>query len=166
MCGGWRQILGRDWTRDLPNGAPIAHEPAEVKPCNGSMQRALASKLPSHFAKRGRHGAAAPRVKVALWMEFGMSTHIVDDLIADLVVLRRDLHAHPELAFEERRTAGIVAASLRLMGLEVHEGLAGTGVVGTLRHGGSASRRYCLPHGPFFMPLTGCRQNLFGDMFV
>src|SRR6478735_6501292 len=28
-----------------------------------------------------------------------------------------------------------------------------------LRHGGSAGRRYCLPHGPFFMPLTGCRQN-------
>ena len=67
-----------------------------------------------------------------------MSTHTIDDLIPDLVVLRRDLHAHPELAFEERRTAGIVAASLRLLGLEVHEGLAGTGVVGTLRHGRSA----------------------------
>ena len=67
-----------------------------------------------------------------------MSTHTIDDLIPDLVVLRRDLHAHPELAFEERRTAGIVAASLRLLGLEVHERLAGTGVVGTLRHGRSA----------------------------
>jgi amidohydrolase len=61
----------------------------------------------------------------------------VDDLLPDLVALRRDLHAHPELAFEERRTAGIVAAALRLLGLEVHEGLAGTGVVGTLRNGGS-----------------------------
>ena len=65
-----------------------------------------------------------------------MSTHTIDDLVADLVVLRRDLHAHPELAFEERRTAGIVAASLRLLGLEVHE-VAGTGVVGTLRNGRS-----------------------------
>ena len=49
--------------------------------------------------------------------------------------LRRDLHAHPELAYEERRTAGIVASELRRMGLEVHEGLARTGVVGTLTRG-------------------------------
>jgi len=61
----------------------------------------------------------------------------IDDLLPELVALRRDLHAHPELAFEEKRTAGIVAAALRLLGLEVHEGLAGTGVVGTLRHGRS-----------------------------
>lgn len=61
----------------------------------------------------------------------------IDDLLPDLVALRRDLHAHPELAFEEHRTAGVVAAVLRLLGLEVHEGLAGTGVVGTLRHGTS-----------------------------
>ena len=59
----------------------------------------------------------------------------VADLLPDLVALRRDLHAHPELAFEERRTAGVVAQSLRLLGLEVHEGLGGTGVVGTLRCG-------------------------------
>jgi len=62
----------------------------------------------------------------------------VEDLLPELVALRRDLHAHPELAFEERRTAGVVAAALRLLGLEVHEGIAGTGVVGTLRNGGSA----------------------------
>ncbi|HEV8312057.1 MAG TPA: M20 aminoacylase family protein [Burkholderiaceae bacterium] len=61
----------------------------------------------------------------------------IDDLLPELVALRRDLHAHPELAFEERRTAGIVAAALRLLGLEVHEGLGGTGVVGTLRNGDS-----------------------------
>ena len=60
------------------------------------------------------------------------------ELLPDLVALRRDLHAHPELAFEERRTAGIVAAALRGSGLEVHEGIAGTGVVGTLRHGSGA----------------------------
>lgn len=61
----------------------------------------------------------------------------IDDLLPDLVALRRDLHAHPELAFEESRTAGVVAAALRLLGIEVHEGLGGTGVVGTLRHGTS-----------------------------
>lgn len=60
---------------------------------------------------------------------------MIDDLLPELVALRRDLHAHPELAFREERTAGIVAAELRRLGLEVHEGIAGTGVVGTLRHG-------------------------------
>jgi hippurate hydrolase len=59
----------------------------------------------------------------------------IEDLLPDLVSLRRDLHMHPELAFEERRTAGIVATALRLLGLQVHEGMAGTGVVGTLRLG-------------------------------
>lgn len=64
----------------------------------------------------------------------------VADLLPELITLRRDLHAHPELAFAETRTAGIVAQSLRLLGLEVHQGLAGTGVVGTLRCGkGTAS---------------------------
>ena len=38
----------------------------------------------------------------------------VADLVPGLVALRRDLHAHPELAFEERRTAGVVASTLRL----------------------------------------------------
>ena len=61
----------------------------------------------------------------------------VDDLLPDLVALRRDLHAHPELAFEERRTAGIAAQAMRALGLEVHEGIAGTGVVATLRCGTS-----------------------------
>ena len=55
------------------------------------------------------------------------------DILPGLVTLRRDLHAHPELAFTEHRTAGIVARALREMGLEVHEGLGGTGVIGVLR---------------------------------
>jgi amidohydrolase len=59
----------------------------------------------------------------------------IADLLPDLVALRRDLHAHPELAFAEHRTAGIVADALRALGLEVHEGIGGTGVVGVLRHG-------------------------------
>jgi amidohydrolase len=67
-----------------------------------------------------------------------MAAEDIDDLLPELVSLRRDLHAHPELAFQERRTAGIVAAALRLLGIEVHEGLAGTGVVGTLRNGGGS----------------------------
>jgi amidohydrolase len=61
----------------------------------------------------------------------------IEDLLPALVALRRDLHAHPELAFEERRTSSVVAAALRDCGLEVHEGIGGTGVVGVLRRGPS-----------------------------
>ena len=54
---------------------------------------------------------------------------------AELTRWRRDLHAHPELGFKESRTADIVAAKLREFGLDVHEGIGGTGVVGVLRVG-------------------------------
>jgi amidohydrolase len=50
---------------------------------------------------------------------------------------RRDIHAHPETAFEENRTSDIVAAKLESFGLDVHRGLAKTGVVGTLSVGQS-----------------------------
>ncbi|MCS6843569.1 MAG: amidohydrolase [Caldilineales bacterium] len=53
-------------------------------------------------------------------------------LQAQLTAWRRDLHQHPELAFEERRTAGIVAAHLAGLGLEVRTGVGRTGVVGVL----------------------------------
>ena len=55
----------------------------------------------------------------------------------ELTALRRDLHAHPELAFNEQRTSDIVAAELAKYGLAVHRGLAGTGVVGVLKAGQS-----------------------------
>jgi len=54
-------------------------------------------------------------------------------LQADLTAIRRDIHRHPETAFEERRTAQIVADKLTSWGIEVHRGLATTGVVGTLK---------------------------------
>lgn len=57
--------------------------------------------------------------------------------IAELTKIRRDIHAHPELAFQEKRTADIVARELTAYGLEVHRGPAQTGVVGVLRKGSS-----------------------------
>ena len=57
--------------------------------------------------------------------------------LAELTALRRDIHAHPELAFDEKRTADIVAGELTRYGLEVHRGLARTGVVGVLKAGSS-----------------------------
>ena len=52
-----------------------------------------------------------------------------------VVAWRHAIHAHPELGFQEHRTAGFVAQQLRSFGLEVHEGIGGTGVVGVLRSG-------------------------------
>ena len=49
--------------------------------------------------------------------------------------VRQDIHAHPELAYEEQRTAGIVKRYLEQWGIETHTGLATTGVVGTLTNG-------------------------------
>ncbi|MGD9425199.1 M20 aminoacylase family protein [Pantoea sp. NSTU24] len=54
-----------------------------------------------------------------------------------LVALRRDLHAHPELGFQEQRTSDIVARFLQALGIEVHRGIGKTGVVGILRKGSS-----------------------------
>ena len=53
----------------------------------------------------------------------------------DLAKIRRDIHAHPELGFKESRTAGVVARELASYGIEVHRGLATTGVVGRLKVG-------------------------------
>ncbi|HJQ57815.1 MAG TPA: M20 aminoacylase family protein [Vineibacter sp.] len=59
------------------------------------------------------------------------------ELQEELSQIRRDIHAHPELCFEEHRTSDIVASKLTEWGCEVHRGLAKTGVVGTLRRGNS-----------------------------
>lgn len=53
----------------------------------------------------------------------------------DIVALRRDFHAHPELGYEEVRTSGLVAERLRALGLEVRTGVAQTGVIAILRGG-------------------------------
>ena len=65
----------------------------------------------------------------------------LDHLHDDMVAWRQDFHRHPELAFEEERTSAKVAELLTSFGLEVDHGLAGTGVVGTLRSGSSDLRR-------------------------
>ena len=57
------------------------------------------------------------------------------DVVEAMVAWRRDLHAHPELAFQELRTSDLVASELARMGIDVHRGLGKTGVVGTLSNG-------------------------------
>ncbi|MCW0235516.1 MAG: M20 family metallopeptidase [Ferrovibrio sp.] len=63
---------------------------------------------------------------------------LIDEIVANkaqLTAWRRDLHMHPETAFEEHRTADFVARTLESFGMPVHRGLAKTGVVGTLKAG-------------------------------
>jgi len=57
------------------------------------------------------------------------------DLVKKMVNVRRDIHRHPELAFEENRTSEIVARWLEAHGYKVTTGIGGTGVVGTLAMG-------------------------------
>lgn len=62
---------------------------------------------------------------------------MTDALPDQMTAWRRDLHAHPEFGFEEKRTAAFVAETLRSFGIEVAEGIGGTGLVGTLKRGTS-----------------------------
>src|SRR5689334_14787638 len=84
--------------------------------------------------------AAALLAVVALAQSPAMDIHAriaahIKTITPGLVEIRRDLHRHPELSGEESRTAGIVAAKLKALGLEVRTGIGGHGVVGILRGG-------------------------------
>ncbi|MBC7603317.1 MAG: amidohydrolase [Ramlibacter sp.] len=57
----------------------------------------------------------------------------VTPYIGQLIKFRRDLHTHPELKFEESRTSNQIAAWLQALGLQMHRGMGGTGIVATLR---------------------------------
>jgi hippurate hydrolase len=67
---------------------------------------------------------------------------LIDPIIqfhSELQEIRRDIHAHPELCFEERRTADIVAGKLTEWGIPILRGMGVTGVVGVLTNGSSAA---------------------------
>jgi metal-dependent amidase/aminoacylase/carboxypeptidase family protein len=87
-------------------------------------------------------GAVLAFVVVALAGAIGQSASVHDRIAthvkanaAGWIELRRDLHRHPELSGQEQRTAGIVAAQLKSLGLEVQTGVGGHGVVGVLMGG-------------------------------
>jgi hippurate hydrolase len=73
------------------------------------------------------------------------------------VDIRRDIHAHPELGFEEHRTSDKVATLLAQWGIEVHRGIAGTGLVGVLRRG-SGTRSIGLRADMDALPLHEANQ--------
>jgi amidohydrolase len=66
--------------------------------------------------------------------------NLIDRIVqfqTEIQAIRRDIHAHPELRYEEQRTSDLVAKSLQSWGIEVHRGLGVTGLVGVIRNGTS-----------------------------
>jgi hippurate hydrolase len=66
-----------------------------------------------------------------------MDLDVIRKYQRELSAVRHDLHRHPELFFQEKRTAGVVTVELERLGYEVTTGLAATGVIGTIRNGTS-----------------------------
>ena len=84
---------------------------------------------------------------------------LIDDIVAatpGITQVRRDIHAHPELCFQEVRTADLVAAKLTEWGIPIHRGLGTTGVVGTVhgRDGGACGRAIGLRADMDALPMT------------
>jgi len=67
--------------------------------------------------------------------------NLIDTILADaasVAAMRRDIHAHPELCFDEKRTSDVIAKALTEWGIPIHRGLGRTGVVGIVKNGSSA----------------------------
>ncbi|MBL0419073.1 amidohydrolase [Ramlibacter sp. AW1] len=90
-------------------------------------------------------------------MEPTQAPYLADSLtgrIGEFIQLRRDLHAHPELAFQEHRTAALVADKLAGWGYEVTTGIGGTGVVGRLRRGRDSGKALGIRADMDALPIT------------
>src|SRR5258708_30916221 len=79
----------------------------------------------------------------------------IEGFADELTAIRRDLHAHPEIGFEEVRTSGIVAEKLTQWGIKVHRGLGGTGVIGVLKGKGTGGKRNRPPARMDALPMGG-----------
>jgi metal-dependent amidase/aminoacylase/carboxypeptidase family protein len=73
--------------------------------------------------------------------------------VGAIEALRRDIHAHPELGFQEQRTSDLIARTLTAWGIPVHRGLGKTGVVGIVKSG-NASRAVGLRADIDALPVT------------
>jgi hippurate hydrolase len=82
--------------------------------------------------------------------------HLIEPILADaaaVAAIRRDIHAHPELCFQEERTADVIAKALTDWGIPIHRGLGKTGVVGIVKNG-SSSRALGLRADIDALPMT------------
>lgn len=103
-------------------------------------------------------------------LPYATVTRCISGWKAELAAVRQDLHAHPELGFEEHRTARVIAQSLGLMGIEVHTGIGRTGVVGVIEGSSNTSGRMIgLRADMDALPMTECntfayRSSTLGRM--
>jgi hippurate hydrolase len=91
--------------------------------------------------------------------------HTLSARVGEFIQLRRDIHAHPELGFEEHRTAALVADKLRQWGYEVHTGLGVTGVVGTLCKG-KGERRLGLRADMDALPMQEAHNKAWASTYA
>ncbi|WP_029003037.1 M20 aminoacylase family protein [Azorhizobium doebereinerae] len=89
----------------------------------------------------------------------------IEAFAADLVAIRRDIHAHPEIGFEEVRTSGIVAEKLAAWGIEVHSGVGKTGVVGILNGTKGPGRRIGLRADMDALPMDEATNLPFSSKY-
>ena len=85
---------------------------------------------------------------------------LIESILADaaaITTIRRDIHAHPELCFEEVRTADVIAKALTEWGIPIHRGLGKTGVVGIVKNG-TSSRAVGLRADIDALPMTEHNQ--------
>ncbi len=104
----------------------MPYPPSAARATRAARAAAPAAALVLAAAPLAAQGDAAPAAAL---------DRRVDAVVPKVVAWRRDFHQHPELSNQERRTAGVVAAHLRSLGLEVRTGVGGHGVVGVLRGG-------------------------------
>src|SRR4051794_34575388 len=117
------------WSRSGPGGtAGIAGTADAPRPAGGGRAGPPIAKPRSDRPDCGRSLSRSRAVPLNPRLQ---------DFHTDLTAWRRDIHAHPELGFEEQRTSDLVAAKLAEFGIEVHRNIGKTGVVGVLRVGNS-----------------------------
>src|SRR5687767_3445016 len=80
-------------------------------------------------------------------------------IVGDVVAMRRHLHAHPELSYQEHETARFVATKLRSYGLEPQEGIAGTGVVALIEGRNPSSKAIALRADMDALPIQEANKS-------
>jgi hypothetical protein len=97
---------------------------------------------------RAQQGLARHRKLARFQRPEPAAMQMIESILADaatITALRRDIHAHPELCFQEARTADLIAKALTDWGIPVHRGMGTTGVVGIVKNGTSIARWACAP---------------------
>jgi amidohydrolase len=123
-------LSGNLFTRPEPRMTRIRSAAATETPCTIARVAASLVRIAAGLAV-----AATPLVAQRATAMHSVIDAYATRIESEVIAWRRDIHQHPELSFQETRTAKLVAEHLRALGLEVQTGVGGNGVVGILRGG-------------------------------